>query len=215
MSTPKRLNALVAALALTVAAGCSTPSPRDAAKADCCKDDDTSTFSKTSAPISDRSLYQLESIWTNDAAKPLRLAELRGSPQVVVMFFASCAYACPLLVNDLKRIEAALLPEVRGKAGFVLVSFDTERDTPAALAAYRERQQLGRDRWTLLHGRPDDVLELAALLGVKYKQDARGQFSHSNVITVLNAEGEVVHQQIGLNQSIDETVSAVQRPASR
>jgi protein SCO1/2 len=59
------------------------------------------------------------------------------------------------------------------------------------------------------------VLELAALLGVKYKQDARGQFSHSNIITVLNSEGQVVHQQIGLNQDINETVSAVQNLVSQ
>jgi protein SCO1/2 len=168
------------------------------------------------APLSDRSIYQLESIWTNDAAKPFRLAELRGRPQVVVMFFTSCAYACPILVHDLKRIEAALPEQVRSsKVGFVLVSFDSQRDSPSALAAYRQREQLSAQRWTLLHGRPDDLLELAALLGVKYKQDTRGQFSHSNIITVLDREGEVVHQQVGLNRGIDETVTIVQRLADR
>jgi len=215
VNTLKTLTPLLAALTLAVSAGCSMNPARSAAKSDCCKDGDEPALAKPPGPLSDRSLYQLESTWTNDAAKPVRLAELRGRPQVVVMFFASCAYACPLLVNDLKRIEAALPGDVRDRTGFVLISFDTERDTPPALAAYRERQQLPRDRWTLLHGRPDDVLELAALLGVKYKQDARSQFSHSNIITVLNAEGEVVHQQVGLNQSINETVSAVQRLASR
>jgi protein SCO1/2 len=215
VNTRKTLTPLLAALALAVVSGCSMNSPRSAAQADCCREGDVPALAKPSAPLSDRSLYQLESVWTNDAAKPLRLAELRGRPQIVVMFFASCQYACPVLVHDLKRIAAALPKQLRSNVGLVLVSFDTERDTPPALAAYRERQELPRDRWTLLHGRPDDVLELAALLGVKYKQDARGQFSHSNIITVLNAEGEVVHQQIGLNQSIDETVSAVQRLASR
>ena len=183
--------------------------------ADCCRQTNSLANEEDSAPLTDRSLYQLESIWTNDAARPVRLAELRGQPQVVVMFFASCQYACPLLVHDLKRIESALPNQVRSNVGFVLVSFDSERDTPSALAGYRRRQQLPPGRWALLQGRPDDVQELAALLGVKYKQDVRGQFSHSNIITVLNAEGEVVHQQIGLNQNIDETVSALQRLVSR
>jgi cytochrome oxidase Cu insertion factor (SCO1/SenC/PrrC family) len=93
----------------------------------------------------------------------------------------------------------------------VLVSFDSGRDTPSALAPYHQRQRLPAGRWTLLHGQPNDVLELAALLGVKYKQDVRGQFGHANFITVLNAAGEVVHQQIGLNQRIDETLSAALR----
>ncbi len=43
------------------------------------------------------------------------------------------------------------------------------------------------------------------LLGVKCKADARGQFAHSNVLTVLNAEGEIVTQLAGLDADISET----------
>jgi protein SCO1/2 len=49
------------------------------------------------------------------------------------------------------------------------------------------------------------------LLGVNYRRDARGQFAHSNLITVLNPAGEIVHQQVGLNHSPDETVVAIAR----
>jgi len=73
---------------------------------------------------------------------------------------------------------------------------------------------LDPDRWTLLHGRADDTLEIAALLGVKFKQDARGQFAHSNLITVLNPDGEIIHQQAGLNQDIQETVKRIERAGS-
>jgi hypothetical protein len=52
----------------------------------------------------------------------------------------------------------------------------------------------------------DDVLELAALLRVKYKEEATGQFGHANLITVLNANGEIVHQFVGLGQDIKPTV---------
>jgi len=55
------------------------------------------------------------------------------------------------------------------------------------------------------------VLELALLLGLKFKADANGQFSHSNVITILNAQGEIIHQQTGLNQDIRETVRILQQ----
>ena len=158
------------------------------------------------AAFSDKSLYQTESKWTTDANKQIKLADLKGRPQVVVMFFASCQYACPILVHDLTRIEAALRPELRGKVGFTLVTFDTKRDTPAALAKFRESRNLSPTNWTLLHGKSDDVLELAALLGVKYKEEASGQFAHSNLITVLNGDGEIVHQLVGLGQDINATV---------
>ncbi len=160
------------------------------------------------APISDRSLYQLDAAWQTDAGQAVTLTSLRGRPVVVAMFFASCTYACPVLVSDLQRIREALPPEVRAKAAFVLVSFDTQRDTPAALHAYRER--LGLDAsWALLHGSAEDVQELAMLLGVKYKQDANGNFSHSNLITVLNAGGEIVHQRTGLQGDVAEMVRAI------
>lgn len=157
----------------------------------------------------DKSLYQVESKWTTDASKPIQLGDLAGKPQVVLMFFSRCTYACPILLNDLKRISAALTPEQRAQVGFTLASFDTEYDTPAALKEYRHAWNLPADNWTLLSGKPDDVLELAALLGVKYKQDANGQFAHSNVISVLNAKGEIIHQQTGLNADVDETVQTL------
>ena len=52
------------------------------------------------------------------------------------MFFANCGYACPVLVNDMQRLRTSLPAEVRAKARFVLVSFDTARDTPEALHAF-------------------------------------------------------------------------------
>ena len=160
--------------------------------------------------FSDKSLYQTESKWTTDANKQIQLAGLKGRSQVVVMFFASCQYACPILVHDLSRIEAALKPETRAKVGFTLVTFDTTRDTPEALAKFRETRNLSPN-WTLLHGADDDVLELAALLGVKYKEEANGQFAHSNIITVLNPDGEIVHQLTGLGQNIAEVVKALEQ----
>ena len=105
--------------------------------------------------------------------------------------------------------------DVRARVGLALVSFDGKRDTPGALADYRHTRHLPAERWALLRGRPDDVLELAALLGIKYKEDARGQFAHSNVITILNAQGEIVRQQIGLNQDIHETVRLIQQLAAK
>jgi protein SCO1/2 len=161
-------------------------------------------------PLPDRSIYQVESVWTNDTGRAVRLSDLRGKPQVVVMFFAKCAYACPVLVRDMQKIETALPESARPRVGFTLVSFDTERDTPKVLADYRKQHDLGSERWTLLRGRNDDVLELAALLGVKFKRDANGDFSHSNIITLLNAEGEIVQQQVGLAQDNRAIINAIE-----
>jgi len=162
-------------------------------------------------PVADTSLYQLESKWTSDVGSEVRLGVLRGRPQVVAMFFASCEYACPVIVGNLKEIERKLPEDLRGKVDFLLVSFDTGRDTTAVLHAYREKQTLSVKNWTLLRGGEDDVRELSALLGVNYKKDARGQFSHSNIITVLDSEGVVAFQQTGLNKDVAETIAALRK----
>lgn len=161
----------------------------------------------------DKSLYLLDSKWTSDVGKTIPLSVLRGRPQVVAMFFSTCEYACPIIVHDMKILEAKLPAEVRAKTDFLLVSFDTKRDTPAALAAYRTKEKLPAANWTILRGGEDDVRELAALLGINYSQDARGQFAHSNVITVLNAEGEIAFQQPGLNAEPTALVDAVSKAA--
>lgn len=208
-----KLSLIAATLALTVPAlaaeapakpGCCAARTEEKAKVvkPCCDEP------KPSAPLTARSLYQLESAWANDAGATVRLRALRGRPVVAAMFFASCEYACPIIVSEMKRLSDTLPAEVRARAQFVLVSFDSARDTPAALKVYRERMALG-ENWTLLHGEPAAVQELAMLLGVKYSQDARGQFSHSNLITVLNPEGEVSHQRAGLMGDVSEAAKAV------
>jgi protein SCO1/2 len=95
--------------------------------------------------------------------------------------------------------------------GFTLISFDTTRDTPEALATFRKTQVLPKENWTLLHGAPDDVLEVAALLGIKFKEEASGQFAHSNVITVLNSRGEIIHQLAGLGPDVHEVVRELEK----
>ena len=111
----------------------------------------------------------------------------------------------------MKTLEEALPTELQNVVGFTLVSIDPERDTPDALRAYRERLRLSRDHWTLLRGSVDDVRELAALLGVNYRRDARGQFAHTSLITVLDVDGAVIHQQPGTGGDMSPVLSALEK----
>ena len=190
--------------AIYLATGCATDQSKTAALASCC----ATNLQPTAAPVpalTGKSIYQLDSTWTTDTGQPFKLATLRGRPQIVAMIFTWCSNACPITVSDMKRIDAALPEALRAQVGFTLVSFDPARDTTAALHAYRLRRTLDPARWTLLRGEPPDVAELAARLGMKYRDGARGQFSHSNLITVLDSGGEI----------IEETVNLVQRIAAR
>jgi protein SCO1/2 len=175
------------------------------AKPPCCQE------MKPGTTFTDRSLYQLDSEWTSDVGRKIKLGVFEGRPQVVALFFTHCEYACPIIVNDLRRIEAALPQKLRDRVDFLLVSIDHERDTPEVLHVYRESRKLPVAHWSLLHGSAEDVRELAALLGVNYRKDARGQYAHSNTFTLLNARGEIVRQLNGLNQDVAPFVQTIEK----
>lgn len=196
----KTQNAMAAAAALIACAAClaSEPAPRACC---CCAD-------AAAAPFSRDSIYQIDARFTDDSGRPFSLGSLRGRPVVLDMFFTSCGYACPLTVTDMLAIQSRLPGDVRKKAVFVLVSFDTVRDTPQVLARYRAQRRLD-GQWVLLHGDDNSVRELAAVLGVSYRREADGSFTHSNVLTVLNKQGESSYRRVGLGGGTGELRAAV------
>ncbi len=198
-------NSLRVFLLLATAALAAAPTLRAADDCCCCAE----SKAAPAATLSARSIYQLDATWTDDRDQPYKLAGLRGRPVVLALFFTSCGYACPRIVSDMTRIQATLPPAVRDRAVFVLVSFDDVRDTVAVLHTYRQQHELNPATWVLLRGTPGDIRELAAVLGVKYKKDALGLFQHSNLITILNPEGEIIHQRSGLEGGLAEAAQAV------
>jgi protein SCO1/2 len=156
------------------------------------------------APLSGSSIYLAASTWTDMDGKPALLRSLRGKPVALAMVYTNCTTACPLLLANLKLIESALSPEVRGGVWFALASFDSERDRPDVLKKFAAARDLDPSRWRLFHGDPAAVRELAMLLGVRYKRNAQGDFDHSNIITILDGEGVVRHQQVGLGSNAAE-----------
>jgi protein SCO1/2 len=129
--------------------------------------------------------------------------------QLVAMIYTNCSYACPRIIADLKRIENSLEAYKREEVSIVLVSMDPARDTPEKLQQFAKANKLDPKRWVLLTSGQDNIRELAALLNMKYKTELDGEISHSNIITVLNPAGEILHQQEGLGIDPDETVKSI------
>jgi len=168
----------------------------------------SASVAASASPMDPASIYQLESRWTRSDGERVALSSLSGKVRVLAVFYSSCQYACPIIVGRIKSVQAMLPEEMRSRVGFVLVSMDPSHDDPKALRAYAERMELKGD-WTLLHGSDDDVRELAALLGFRYRQEKDGGFSHSNMITVLDRGGRIAKQSIGLDSDVSEVVDAI------
>ena len=111
------------------------------------------------------------------------------------------------MTADIKNIEQQLQSE-NGKVNFLLVSFDSERDFPDQLKKFAETSELDKN-WTLLHGSESAVRTLSVLLNIQFEKDAEGNFSHSNVISVLDKEGKLVYQKEGLGEDPNPTVSQI------
>lgn len=162
-----------------------------------------------SAPLPGRSLYHLDGAWLNHRGEQLELGDLRGSPVVVVMFYASCDSACPLLMYDAQRLEAALPEPERSATQFVMVTIDPENDAPERLARYVEQNGYEAPNWHFLTGGPQQTRALAALLGVQYRPAGQGMFSHTNLITVLDPDGVVAQRTEGLSRPVEPAARAI------
>lgn len=161
----------------------------------------------SASELPDLSIYNSNALWQTQNKDTLRLAKLQGKVQVLAMMYTTCEYTCPRLVADMKTIEGSIADSAN--VGLVLVSMDALRDTPRKLKAFANENNLGKD-WLLLHGEENDILEIAAILGVQYKRTSETDFSHSNVLTVLNQQGEIVYQQNGLGVKA-ETIAAIKK----
>jgi len=137
----------------------------------------TQLAAATPAPLPRDSVYRADIMLLNDRAERLAWRDQRGQPQIVSMFYTSCTFTCPMLVDGAKAVQASL---------------DPARDKTRALAQLRVDRELDRAQWTLARLEPADVRTVAALLGVRYRALANGDFNHTSVLVLLDADGRVV-----------------------
>jgi protein SCO1/2 len=143
------------------------------------------------APPPGNSVYRSDIKFTDDHAQGFAWGDKRGRPQIVSMFYTSCKFACPMLIDAVRGVEQALGSDERARVGVTLVTLDPVRDTPVALA--RMRKERGLDaQWTLARPEPRDVRIVASLLGVRYRALADGDFNHTNVLVLLDSEGRII-----------------------
>lgn len=172
---------------------------------DCCKKEMPAM--KTGAALPEQSLFQDTNGFTNQDSKSEKLGDFQGKPTVVGMIFTNCQYACPRLTSDMVNIETSL-KENADKVNFLLISFDSKRDIPSQLKKYAEDHKLDKN-WTLLHGDDEAVRTIAVLLNVQFEKDADGNFSHSNLVSVLDKDGVLQYQKEGLEADHKTTIEKI------
>ncbi|HKE47186.1 MAG TPA: SCO family protein [Rhodanobacteraceae bacterium] len=138
------------------------------------------------------SVYRLDVPLVDQDGRALRFDEKRGGPMLVTMFYTSCKYVCPLIIDTLLATDRALDPAERARLGVLVVSFDPERDDPSALKRVADKRRLDVPRWTLARTEAPDVRKLAAVLGIQYRALADREINHTSALVLLDAEGRIV-----------------------
>ena len=168
------------------------------------------------APLPRDSVYQLPLVLTDQAGHAADWRTRRGAPQVVAMFYTSCQYICPLIVDSGKAVDKSLTPQQRARLKILLVSMDPKRDTPAALKNIVDKRQLDTTRWTLASPPQGEVRAVAGVLGVRYRELADGEFNHTSALLLLDADGRILARTEQVGSTPDPAfIAAVRKATSR
>lgn len=129
--------------------------------------------------------------WKTADGKSFELKELMGKKSIITLFYTSCRTICPMTVDNLKEVEAALGDKAKD-VEFVLVTIDPQ-DGQKQLKEFKEKH--GINRWKVVSGSVKATRQLAADLGIGYG-DKPGATElhqmHSLAYVVVDEKGKVL-----------------------
>ena len=171
----------------------------------------TLTRARAAEALPGDSVYQLGLPLVDQDGQAFDFAAGRGKPRLISMFYSSCKFVCPMIVDTLRNTERALDPAQRKQIDVLLVSLDPDTDTPAALKHLADQRHIDTPRWRLARTDAAHVRRLAAVLGVQYKQLGKADFSHSTVLVLLDANGRIAARSEKLGDADPAFVDAIRR----
>jgi protein SCO1 len=144
------------------------------------------------AALPGNSIYQNAAMMTDQNGQSFKLADRRGQPMLVSMFYNSCQFVCPMLIDTLAGTEKELTSDERAHLSMMLITFDPARDDVKTLKSIADKRNLDPAHWTLARTDAGSVRKIAATLGIQYRLLADGEYNHTTVLVLLDADGRVV-----------------------
>jgi len=172
----------------------------------------------TAAALPSDSIYHLPIVLTGQDGRAARLDERRGAPLLLGMFYTSCKFVCPMLIETIRDVEAKLSAEEREHLNVVLVSIDPEHDSVEVLKRTVDERRIDGARWTLARTDAASVRKLAAVLGIQYRALPDGEFNHTTAVILVDGDGRIAARTTRLGNAdaaFVKRVRAVALAASR
>ena len=134
---------------------------------------------------------------TSQDINPVALADLRGKVVAVTFIYTECPDICPMLTQKMVEVQDELGADFGKKIVFVSISLDPEHDTPEVLKDYAEFWGAKPEGWSFLTGSLDAVRDVTRRYGVFFSKKEDGSVEHSQLTTLVDADGQMRVQYLG------------------
>lgn len=176
----------------------------------------TATATANAKPLPGNSVYKIAATLSNQNNESFTLADKHGKPVLVSMFYNSCEFVCPMLIESMRLVEKDLTPAERDNLSMMLITFDPARDDTQALQSVASKHELNPKYWTIARTDPASVRKIAAALGIQYRLLEDGEFNHTTAMILLDSNGKIVArtQKIGVADPVflKQVRKALQNP---
>jgi protein SCO1/2 len=143
---------------------------------------------------------------------------VKGKVSILSLIFTNCPDICPLIINNMQRIQRRLLKDGISNINFISVSFDPGRDKPSVLREFAELREIETTNWQFLTGEQRDIdslrkqLKFLAIAGDTTKIKKRKLsyfFVHTDRIYLIDKELKVRKHYKGSEVNLDEIAEDV------
>ncbi|MCU7491819.1 MAG: SCO family protein [Ignavibacteria bacterium] len=173
---------------------------------------------KDKLPVKDDLSGAKYDLLTQDSTRATFPANVKGKVVVLGLIFTHCPDICPLITNNMERIQQEAKKEDLSGVSFVSISFDPLRDKPSVLKEYADVREIDMKNWIFLTGRPGEIdslkkqLHYVAIAGdTTYSETGEPSyfFVHTDRITLMDKEGKVRQEYKGSNVNVEEVMKDI------
>ncbi len=123
--------------------------------------------------------------------------KLRGKIVAVNFIYTTCSDVCPLFTVEFARLQQALRTQTQLNSFLVSITTDPEIDSPKVLKAYAQRFGADFHNWAFLTGDESRLKDVWKGFGVQVIRRGRGLVQHTNLTTLIDAQGSTQDQFFG------------------
>ena len=134
---------------------------------------------------------------TSQDGAPVTLDGFRGRVVAISFLYTACPDICPMLTQKMADVQDALGAKFGTKITFVSITLDPEQDTPEVLKDYAEFWGAKPEGWSFLTGSLEAVREVTRRYGVFFSKKEDGSVEHSQLTTLVDADGQMRVQYLG------------------